>query len=99
MAWSRSDSPPGHNPQFAEMLDSFGDGFIAFDLDWRITYCNQGGAAHHGLERARMIGRVAWDLPGLGEDSELRAFVERAAASREAIDAEVPSELHQGRWY
>src|SRR5689334_24567204 len=28
------------NRQIAEMLDSFGEGFIAFDFEWRVTHCN-----------------------------------------------------------
>ncbi|MDZ4372625.1 MAG: HWE histidine kinase domain-containing protein [Phenylobacterium sp.] len=87
------------NSQFAEMLDSFGEGFIAFDFAWRITFCNRGGAAHHGLDPRKIIGQIAWALPGLRDDTELRAFVERAAHSGEAVDAEVASEIHAGRWY
>ncbi|WP_337188605.1 HWE histidine kinase domain-containing protein [Phenylobacterium sp.] len=97
-AISGGDDATGNDP-FAEMLDSFGDGFIAFDFEWRITYCNQGGAAHHGLAPREMIGQVAWALPGLRDDTELRTFVERAAALGAAVDAEVPSEIHRGRWY
>jgi two-component sensor histidine kinase len=81
------------------MLDSFGDGFIAFDFQWRITHCNHGGAAHHSLDRRSIIGEVAWELPGLRDDTELRSFVERAAASGEPVDAEVPSEIHPGQWF
>ena len=90
---------PGQNRLIAEMLDSFGDAFMVFDLDWRVTHCNRGAAAHYGLSREDMIGRVAWTLPGMGEDSALRDFLERALATGAAVDAEVVSELHPGRWF
>jgi PAS domain S-box-containing protein len=81
------------------MLDSFGDGFIAFDFDWRITHCNRLGAAHYGLAREDLVGRVAWTVPGLAEDEALREFLERARGAGRAIEAEAPSEIQAGRWF
>ncbi|WP_293899201.1 PAS domain-containing protein [Phenylobacterium sp.] len=81
------------------MLDSFGDGFIAFDFQWRVTHCNGGGADRYGLRREDMLGRMAWDLPGMGEDQVMHGFLERALATGASIEAEVRSELRGGRWF
>lgn len=89
----------GHNRQIAEMLDSFGEGFIAFDFDWRITHCNRLGAAHYGLRREDLVGRVAWTVPGMAEDEALRDFLERALGAGAPVDAEAPSEIQAGRWF
>ena len=52
----------------AEMLDSFGEGFIAFDATWRITHCNRLGAAHYNLAPENLIGRIAWTVPGMASN-------------------------------
>jgi PAS domain S-box-containing protein len=81
------------------MLDSFGEGFIAFDADWRITHCNRLGAAHYGLSPEDLIGHIAWTIPGIAEDEALREFLERARSVGTAIEAETPSEIQAERWY
>jgi len=87
------------NRQMAELLDSIGDGFMAFDFDWRLTYCNRDAEAHYGLNRDEAVGRVAWDLIQLGADSEMRAFLERAMTGRAEVEAEAQSELRPGVWF
>jgi PAS domain S-box-containing protein len=81
------------------MLDSFGDGIVAFDFEWRVTFCSSVAAAHYGLRREDVIGRVAWDVPGMGEDAVLRAFVERALATGAVIEEEIASDIKPGRWF
>jgi PAS domain S-box-containing protein len=87
------------NRQLAELLDSIGDGFMAFDFDWRVTYCNRDAEAHYGLRREDAIGRVAWDIVELGADSEMRSFLERAMTGRVEVEAEAQSELRPGLWF
>ncbi|MBU1376411.1 MAG: PAS domain S-box protein [Alphaproteobacteria bacterium] len=87
------------NRQMAELLDSIGDGFMAFDFDWRVTYCNRTAEAHYQLRRQDAIGRVAWDLVELGDDSDMRAFLERAMNGRTEVEAEAQSELRPGVWF
>lgn len=96
---SKARSTAAHDRQIAEILDRFGDGFMAFDFDWRVVYCNHAAEAHYAVRREKVIGEVAWDLVGLGDDSEMRAFLERAMASRTEIEVEAPSELRAGRWF
>ncbi|WP_293345255.1 PAS domain S-box protein [Phenylobacterium sp.] len=83
----------------AELLDSIGDGFMAFDLDWRVTYCNRNAEAHYGLRREDAVGKLAWDLPELGADSDMRDFLERAMTGRIEVEAEAQSELRPGMWF
>ncbi|HEX7943859.1 MAG TPA: PAS domain-containing protein, partial [Phenylobacterium sp.] len=70
------------------MLDSFGEGFIAFDFEWRVTHCNRLGAAHYDLSPQDLIGHIAWTIPGIAEDEALREFLERARAIGTPIEAE-----------
>ena len=72
---------------------------MAFDFGWRVVYCNRAAEAHYDVRREEVIGEVAWDLAGLGNDSEMRAFLERAMAGRQEIEVEAPSELRAGRWF
>ena len=81
------------------MLDSFGEGFIAFDFEWRVTHCNRLGAAHYDLSPQDLIGHIAWTIPGIAEDEALREFLERARAVGTPIEAETPSEIQSERWY
>jgi len=83
----------------AELLDSIGDGFMAFDFDWRVTYCNRAAEAHYNLRREDALGRVAWDLAELGADGEMRSFLERAMTARIEVEAEADSELRPGAWF
>jgi PAS domain S-box-containing protein len=83
----------------AELLDSIGDGFMAFDFGWRVTYCNRSAEAHYQIRREDAVGRIAWDLVQLGDDSKMRAFLERAMTSRKDIEVEAQSELRAGVWF
>lgn len=87
------------SPQMAELLDSIGDGFMAFDLDWRVTYCNRAAEAHYGLRREDAVGKVAWELVELGADSDMRSFLQRAMTGRIEVETEAQSELRPGVWF
>jgi PAS domain S-box-containing protein len=54
------------NRKIANILESIGDAFVAFDKEWRYTYINGLGEsflyAHCGLRRDELIGRVVWDI-------------------------------------
>ena len=89
----------GESRQIAEILDRFGDGFVVLDFEYRVVYINPAAEAHYSLDRATAIGRSAWDQLALGEDSQMRQFVERAMASRQEVEVEAPSEIRGGRWF
>jgi PAS domain S-box-containing protein len=72
---------------------------MVLDFEWRVAYINHAAETHYGLDRATAIGRVAWDQLALGEDSEMRQFVERAMADRSEHEVEAQSEIHPGRWF
>jgi PAS domain S-box-containing protein len=68
------------------------------DSEYRVAYINRAAELHYGLDRRTAIGRVAWDELALGEDSQMRQFVERAMASRTEVEVEAPSEI-RGGWF
>ena len=89
-------NPGGQERQIAQILDGFGDGFCAFDHDWRITYCNPAAEAHAGIGRNEGLGRVVWEAaPELG-GGVLEASLRRAMDERIAMQFEAPSALRPG---
>src|SRR5262249_18549326 len=44
------------------IVASISDGFVVFDLQWRIVYVNENGAGMAGLTREDLIGRSVWEL-------------------------------------
>jgi len=89
----------GQSRRIVEILDGFGDGFVVLGFDWRVVYINRAAELHYDLSRDTTIGRVAWEVLALGEDSRMRQFVERAMAARTEIEVEAPSEVRAGRWF
>ena len=81
------------------MLDGFGDAFIAFDNDGRVTYCNKAAAAHYGVAWEDIVGRVLWDHPGFSDETGLEPFFKHVIASRQSVDGEAPSKSRPGRWF
>ncbi len=45
----------------AQILESIGDAFMAFDQDWRFTYINDQSEKVMGRSREELLGRVFWD--------------------------------------
>ncbi len=44
------------------VLESIDEAFIAVDSDWRITYMNVEAEKIHGESRARLLGKILWDI-------------------------------------
>ena len=44
------------------VLGTISEGFAVIDRDWRLTYVNDNIARMAGMERARLLGKKAWDL-------------------------------------
>ncbi|HUG99466.1 MAG TPA: PAS domain S-box protein [Gammaproteobacteria bacterium] len=48
--------------RLAAMLERIGEGFIALDRDWRITYVNREAERMMHIERRTAVGRSFWDV-------------------------------------
>lgn len=48
--------------QLTIILESIGDGFCAFDVNWRFTYVNQAAETIVGLPRENLLGRIFWEV-------------------------------------
>lgn len=84
--------------RIAEILDGFGDAFVAFGHDWKVAHCNATAEHYFGVPGERIIGRNIWELYPVATDTLLRRFIEGAMASGEPGEVEVPSEIHSKRW-
>jgi PAS domain S-box-containing protein len=94
----RTELDDNDSRRIAEILEGFGDAFIAFDFDWRILSCNRAAAAHFGLRRDEAPGRNIWSLFPFESDAPIRRFFDEAMTSRDWLDREVPSAIRPGRW-
>ncbi|MDD1750081.1 MAG: PAS domain S-box protein [Methanothrix sp.] len=83
--------------QLRKTLESIGDGFIAFDEDWRFIYCNASAERIIGFSREEVLGKSFWEVfpQTLGTNLE-REY--RLAAAGEARDFENFYEP-MGRWF
>jgi len=89
-------SSAGQERQIEQILDGFGDGFCAFDRDWRITYCNRAAETHAGISREEGLGRVFWEAVPALAGGALEAACRRAMDSRIEVQFEAPSTLRPG---
>ncbi len=79
--------------QIEQILEGFGDGFCAFDHDWRITYCNRAAQTQAGISRAQAQGRIVWEaIPALAGGA-LEAACRRAKEQQAEVRFEAPSVL------
>jgi PAS domain S-box-containing protein len=92
--------PHGLEGHVVEILDGLAEGFVAFDFDWRVTYCNRAAETHFRRRREELIGRSFWRevADHVEQVGELRGFLGRVMASRQPAEAEVASELYPGHW-
>jgi PAS domain S-box-containing protein len=89
----RAMSSSGQAWQIEQILDGFGDGFCAFDRDWRITYCNRAAEAYAGMSREEALGRIYWEAVPSAVGSAFETAFRRAMAERVPVELEVPSAL------
>lgn len=76
----------------AQILESIGDAFMAFDRDWRFTYVNDQSEKVMGRAREELLGKIFWDeFPGaVGSAFEReyrRAVAEQTVATFEEFYA------------
>ena len=84
-------SSEGQERRIGQILDGFGDGFVAFDQDWRVTYCNRAAEAHSGITREQVLGRIYWEVAPALVDSPLEAAFRRAMTEGVTVEVEIPS--------
>jgi PAS domain S-box-containing protein len=82
--------------QLEQILDGFGDGFCAFDRDWRITYCNRAAEVYAGMTREAALGRIYWDAVPSALGSAFETAFRKAMAERTSVELEVPSAIRPG---
>ncbi len=70
------------------MLESMGEGFIALDRDWRITYVNGAGERLLGSRRERLLGSGLWDAFPETVGSRFEQACRRAVDERVAVELE-----------
>jgi len=85
-----------HSQRVAEILDGFGEAYVAFDFEWRPVHINTAAEAHFGFRSEDVGDQTIWDLvPGRGGD--LHRFLTEVMSTRVAAETEVNSDVHPGR--
>ena len=97
-----SDPPPAAPdlaaPDLAALLDRMGDGFLALDADWRITYLNEAAARLFWRDRDGLRGKRVWEEFPEGVGTEIYHAYQRAARTQTPAQIESFSAPH-GRWF
>jgi PAS domain S-box-containing protein len=83
--------------QLTTNLESIGDGFCAFDVDWRFIYVNQAAETIVGIHRDNLLGRIFWDVFPLTLSTRLEQEF-RLAAKGEIRSFENFNQS-SGRWF
>ena len=96
-----------HNIQYKELrqteeqlrttLESIGDGFLAYDSEWRFVYVNSAAEHMLGMHREELIGKNRWEVFPTTIGTRLESEYRRAAAGdvREFENFYTP----WGRWF
>ena len=90
-----SDFPPGG---VAAILERISDGFLALDVDWRITYINEQAAQVFGRRRADLIGKGVWEEFPEGIGTKFYEAYHEASRTQKPLQFESFSFFH-GRWF
>ncbi|MBK0393877.1 ATP-binding protein [Ramlibacter algicola] len=73
-----------------QVLESIGEGFIAVDADWRMTYVNAAAEAIYDRSRDMLLGRPLWELFPELLGSPFEQPFRRAMAQREPQKVDGP---------
>lgn len=68
------------------MLEHIGEGFMAVDRDWRVTYVNAEAVRMTGRDRESLIGQVTWDLFPEAVGSQYEEQIIRAVREKVGVD-------------
>jgi two-component system, NarL family, sensor kinase len=83
------------NARLAAILASISDCYLTIDHECRVTNVNAAAAKWLGKERDAVVGK---NYRGIVDGSAAQAVVREAIRDRRKIHAEMPSQLHAGRW-
>ena len=75
-----------HQQAISELVESIGDGFVAFDRDWRYIQVNSAAGKLLRVEPAELIGKVLWDV--YPEVARLRFGAEYRRAMAENVSVQ-----------
>lgn len=48
--------------QLIDILERISDGFLALDIDWKVTYINKRGAQLLGKDVEEIVGKIFWEV-------------------------------------
>ena len=82
-----------------DMLDGFGDAFLAFGRDWRLVHFNRAAGVHFGLSPDALNGQPAWEDPRLAGESPLRGLLVRVKTGASSLEIETTSCIRPNRWF
>ena len=85
-----------HARRIHQILDTVGDGFCAFDRDWRFSYCNPTAEQHLGFAPGKAVGQVMWEAIPMTLGSPLEPILRAAMVERRPQAAEVASVARPG---
>ncbi len=88
----------GHAISFQALIESFTDGFIVLDNDYRCTYANVAAATFLRTTPDELIGRIFWDAIAPWRSSQLHEQITRAAEQKVSVKFEEYCEVC-GHWY
>jgi PAS domain S-box-containing protein len=83
-----------HAAEAERILESIGDGFVAFDREFRYVYLNPPAARMLGRPREELVGRIAWEIFPEQTTGESRRILEAALAS----GAPTQYQIHISGW-
>ncbi len=80
------------------VLSSIGDHLVTYDLAWRFTYINEGGARMLGYEPADLVGRCVWDVFPESVGNQYYNELHRALSTQEVLRSQTYNAT-AGRWF
>ena len=91
-----------HEALVEALLEGMGEGFFAFDRDWRFTAFNSAAEAIFQMSRAQVVGRLLWDVSPTIKGTEFdrrycRVMEERTREEFENYSALRPNRFHEVR--
>lgn len=84
--------------KFRDIAESFQDGLIAIDQNWRITFINQRAALNGGCEPEDLIGRNIWEAFPRLQGTVLEETYRRVMAEKAPAQFEMQG-LYRETWY